>query len=220
MKEAKQAELLKALEEIRRTKANQDALINCTQDIMWSVDTNMRLITANRSFLEMVEAITGEIIEEGGGVLLKEFGKERVSEWQQHYERALKGEQFTVNNKQYNPIKQTTRYGMVSLSPMINDNGDIFGVACFSTDISQNILNIQELKQNELRITKQNKQLTEIAEINAHEIRRPVASILGLTHLLKETGEIELNKEIVQHLETAAEELDAIIKRIVDKTSH
>ncbi len=219
--QTKQAELLKTLEaeEIQRTKANLDALINCTQDLIWSVDANMRLITANYSFLEMVEAITGEPMREGDCVLFKEFGEERLEKWRQHYTRALKGERFTVHNEQYNPLKNNIRYSSISLNPMINVNGDIFGVACFSKDTTQNILNIQEIKENELRITQQNEQLHEIAEINAHEIRRPVASILGLTHLLKETGGMESNKEILQHLETAAEELDAIIKRIVDKTS-
>ncbi len=209
----------KQAEEIHRTKANLDALINCIQDMIWSVDTNMNLITANYSFLEMVESITGEPMREGDCVLFKEFGEERLNKWQQYYERALKGERFNVNNEHYNPIKHTIRYSSIALSPMIHDKGDIFGVACFSKDITQNILNINELKQNELRITQQNEQLTEIAEINAHEIRRPVASILGLTLLLKETGDIESAKEILQHLETTTEELDAIIRRIVDKTS-
>jgi PAS domain S-box-containing protein len=209
----------KQAEELRRTKANQDALINCTQDIIWSVDTEMRLITANRSFLEMVESVTGEMLEEGGCVLLKEFGEVRLSKWKRNYERALKGEHFTINDQLHDPIKQMTRYSAISLSPMINADGSIFGVACFSKDITQNIMNIRELKQNELRISHQNEQLTKIAEINAHEIRRPVASILGLTSLLKETGDLESSKEIMQHLGTATEELDAIIRRIVDKTS-
>jgi signal transduction histidine kinase len=73
------------------------------------------------------------------------------------------------------------------------------------------------IKQNELRITHQNKQLMEIAEINAHEIRRPVATILGLVQLFnKETIE---NKELLKHLETATLELDKVIRRIIDKTS-
>jgi PAS domain S-box-containing protein len=73
------------------------------------------------------------------------------------------------------------------------------------------------IKQNELRITRQNEQLLEIAEINAHEIRRPVATILGLVQLFnKETVE---NKELLKHLETATLELDKVIRRIIDKTS-
>jgi PAS domain S-box-containing protein len=209
----------KQAEEIRRTKTNQGALINGIQDMIWSVDTSMRLITANDAFVEMVKALTGEIIKEGDSVLLKEFGDERLNKWEQNYERAFNGERFNINNEHYNPMTQATRYSSISLSPMTNEDGGIFGVACYSQDITQNMLNILELKQRESLITHQNEQLSEIAQINAHEIRRPVASILGLIHLLKESGEIESTNELLQYLETAAEDLDAIIKRIINKTS-
>ena len=203
--------------EIRRTKANLDALINCIQDMIWSVDTNMHLITANRAFKEMVKGFIGETVKEGDTVLAKKFGDDHLNKWKDYYERALKGEHLTVNNQHHNPITQSIRYSAISINPMVNEDDVIFGVACFSKDITQSILNIQELQQHEQRIIQQNKQLTEIAQINAHEIRRPVASILGLMQLVKETGEAD--QKVLQHLETTAQELDAVIKRIIDKTS-
>ncbi|MDB5152890.1 MAG: domain S-box protein [Mucilaginibacter sp.] len=74
------------------------------------------------------------------------------------------------------------------------------------------------LKQNELRIMRQNEQLTEIARINAHEIRRPVASILGLIQLINKETIDETNREFLTYLETATQELDQVIRRIIDKT--
>ncbi|MDB5132204.1 MAG: cph1 4 [Mucilaginibacter sp.] len=206
-------------EEIRRARANLGSLINGIHDMIWSVNANLHLITANHSFMEMVKSLTGEIIIEGDSVLLKEFGEEELGKWKRNYERALNGERFNVDNQHYNPLTRAIRYSSVSLSPMINENGDIFGVACYSQDVTQNTLNILELQQRESLITHQNEQLTEIAQINAHEIRRPVASILGLIHLLKQTGEIESTNELLKYLEAAAEELDAIIRRIIDKTA-
>jgi PAS domain S-box-containing protein len=79
---------------------------------------------------------------------------------------------------------------------------------------------ITELKEKELRIMKQNKQLMEIAQINSHEIRRPVASILGLMQLFdKEMIKDSSLSELVNHLKTTTQELDAVIKRIIDKTA-
>jgi PAS domain S-box-containing protein len=81
------------------------------------------------------------------------------------------------------------------------------------------IQDVTVMKQNELRIMQQNEQLTEIALINAHEIRRPVATILGLIQLFnKETSGGESNKDILKHLETVTQELDTVIRRIIDKT--
>jgi len=80
--------------------------------------------------------------------------------------------------------------------------------------------NITELKEKELRIIKQNEQLMDIAQINSHEIRRPVASILGLMQLLdKELMQNDSQRQLFDYLKTTTEELDAVIKRIIDKTA-
>jgi PAS domain S-box-containing protein len=78
---------------------------------------------------------------------------------------------------------------------------------------------ISELKNKELHISKQKDQLMEIARINAHEIRRPVASILGLSSLIDKRSIVDKeNLETLHHLEVATLELDTVIKRIIDKT--
>jgi PAS domain S-box-containing protein len=78
---------------------------------------------------------------------------------------------------------------------------------------------ITELKEKGLRIVKQNEQLMDIAQINSHEIRRPVASILGLMQLLdKELLENDTQRQLFDYLRTTTLELDAVIKRIIDKT--
>jgi signal transduction histidine kinase len=77
---------------------------------------------------------------------------------------------------------------------------------------------ITSAKLNEMRINRQNERLTEIALINAHEIRRPVATILGLMQLIdKETIVDETGRDILKHLGTVTEELDTVIRRIIDK---
>ena len=66
---------------------------------------------------------------------------------------------------------------------------------------------MQELQQK-------NKVLEEYAFINAHELRSPLASILGLINLMSRT---ELNKEgesIMKHMEDSARRLDKIVAAI------
>jgi PAS domain S-box-containing protein len=78
---------------------------------------------------------------------------------------------------------------------------------------------ITELKNNELHIAKQKDQLIEIAQMNAHETRRPVATILGLVNLIdKSTIKDKDTLDVLTHLDTATRELDAVIKRIIHKT--
>jgi light-regulated signal transduction histidine kinase (bacteriophytochrome) len=61
--------------------------------------------------------------------------------------------------------------------------------------------------------------LQEIASISSHNIRRPVATIMGLVSLFdKNNLNNSLNKDIMEHLETTALELDDVIHIIVEKT--
>jgi hypothetical protein len=46
-----------------------------------------------------------------------------------------------------------------------------------------------------------------------------VANILGLLSLLKTTPPNTDNNELLDHMDTSCHELDAIVKKIVDKTS-
>jgi len=89
-------------------------------------------------------------------------------------------------------------------------------------DRTVNILRaLIESKRNDMRIAEQTIRLQDIASISSHNIRRPVATILGLTNLFdRKNLDNPLNKEIMDHLETAAIELDDVIHIIVEKTAN
>lgn len=75
--------------------------------------------------------------------------------------------------------------------------------------------NLEELvKQRTQELVKKNKALEEYAFINAHELRAPVASILGLIDLLSKKALDEDSKAIVNHMETSAEKLNTIVRSI------
>ncbi|GAB4133814.1 MAG: hypothetical protein Fur0027_22230 [Raineya sp.] len=80
---------------------------------------------------------------------------------------------------------------------------------------------VTELKQRQDTILKQNEILQKIAWQQSHEVRRPVANILGLCDLLKnypnETTEIQ--KQYIDYMLKATQELDEIIHRIVKQTN-
>jgi PAS domain S-box-containing protein len=83
-----------------------------------------------------------------------------------------------------------------------------------------NILRVLiENKRNQDHVKDQNKRLQEIAAISSHEIRRPVATILGLVNLFDQSNiDNPINREIINHLDITAKELDSVIHTIVEKT--
>ncbi|KHD90159.1 hypothetical protein AH06_01270 [candidate division TM6 bacterium Zodletone_IIa] len=59
--------------EIKRIQQNLDALINATNDFIWSVDANMNLITANNAYCQFVANVEGLWPKEGDAIVRPSF---------------------------------------------------------------------------------------------------------------------------------------------------
>jgi hypothetical protein len=93
----------------------------------------------------------------------------------------------------------------IKLVPIVNNEGGVIGVALNSVDVTKR-------KQQEKQISIQNEALTRIAIIQSHELRRPVASLLGLMHLMKLE---EIDFGYFNIMEITVNELDEKIRIIV-----
>lgn len=79
-------------------------------------------------------------------------------------------------------------------------------------DITERVKHIEAIEQ-------QNARLKEISWIQSHLVRGPLARILGLATLINDEKIDEPDKkELVHLLKSAADELDAVLTRIVEKT--
>jgi PAS domain S-box-containing protein len=93
------------------------------------------------------------------------------------------------------------------------DDPNVSALVCNFRDVTERMQHVQEIE-------KQNILLKEIAWIQSHEVRAPIARIMGLISLLKR-DEYELDSstgDMLDHIMGSAHDLDAIIKKIVDKT--
>ncbi len=81
------------------------------------------------------------------------------------------------------------------------------------------ILDITEQKKQNEVLALQNMQLMEIAWIQSHEVRGPLARLMGLIHIMEcyQDNENHL-KEFLKPILESAHELDAVIRKIVRKT--
>lgn len=89
--------------------------------------------------------------------------------------------------------------------------------------ITRALKEVEEKKEKKIaeeRISIQHKKLLDVAFLQSHQIRRPVADILGLIGMLnlENPGDPE-NVEILSRLKITALDLDTIIRDIVQKTS-
>ncbi len=70
--------------------------------------------------------------------------------------------------------------------------------------------------QRTLDLERKNKSLEEYAFITAHKLRAPLASILGLITLFERSDQTEENKILLQHLKESSQNLDKVIRSVMD----
>jgi PAS domain S-box-containing protein len=129
-------------------KNNLDALINNTNDLMWSVDREFNLITSNKPFDNMVKIMSGNKIMKGHSVLSAGTSTEQSKRYKAYYERAFAGETFTEIEYTPLPVKF---WSEISYHP-IREGHEVMGTACHSRNITQEKLAEKHVFQSEARL--------------------------------------------------------------------
>jgi PAS domain S-box-containing protein len=194
-------------------KNSLEALINNTEDQIWSIDKEIRYVYMNQAYRNKIAQLTG-VEPKAGDYSYQHTGynNEIINTWTNYYSRALKGEMYSIINQSVDPDTQELLSFEISFNPIYNEKGEITGIGCFARNITQRL-------KSEKAILDQNERLRHIASLTSHELRRPVASMLGLIAIMDRVNFFNPdNKEIIEHLLTVGNEIDEVIRLIVDKT--
>lgn len=108
---------------------------------------------------------------------------------------------------------QSTEYYHVLASPLKDEQHILNGYILLFRNITDKL-------KDEQKLMSQHEMLRDIAHLQSHEIRRPVANILGLIEVLKMSGKENLSneqKEYMSLLEMEAKSLDMLVRQIVKK---
>ncbi len=196
---------------IVQNQRNLNALVNNTEDLIWSIDKDYHYMLFNHSFEKAYELNTGEKIKVGQSAANDKLSREEKSKWKNLYDRALHGEKFTIE-LDYPTPSFGTQFFSISLNPIYSTDNSINGVGCF-------LRNVTERRVNEERIRQQNKRFKDIAYLTSHIVRAPLANLLGLTEAIDVTNLSDPEHfKILKHIKTSAHQLDEVIKDIVNQT--
>lgn len=200
----------------KKLQATEDkfrAIFNSTSDFNFFVDKDLNILTLNQAAILYTEKYAGVKLLPGDNLKLAmppEMQQDALAAMQ----LALTGE-IVDSTKQYNSVDGKNIWFRAKFFPVYDDlHQQITGVNINMRDVTKTV-------QSSIELEHQNKQLKEIARINSHEIRRPLANILGLIEMLSHYKN-ELAEDVidlVDLLHQSSLELDEVVKRIVSTAS-
>jgi PAS domain-containing protein len=183
------------------------AVFDSSRDIHLLIGRHMEILAFNKAAYNYIKASYNKEVTVGAHFLnitnqsLAEVTIDNIN-------LAMEGE--TVTAEWLIDNNTSSNWLSIIFEPVKDGEGIIIGVAINATDITASKLDAEQINQ-------QNAALQRIATIQSHELRRPVASLMGLMEVLKLDDNYVFNSYYPM-IETTINELDCKIKRIVQES--
>jgi PAS domain S-box-containing protein len=207
----------RAEESIREIQTTLNAIIDSTDDLIWSVDPNsFGLMTFNRGLREYFLQRRSIRLEPGMRPEDLFPPGEYVQRWRGFYQRALQDGPFTTEYLVY------ARSHVLQLSfNVLKRDGEVFGVSAFGKDITEQRRverEANELRDNLTHLTRVNT-LSVLSGSLAHELNQPLGIILSNAQaaqemLLQEPPDVTEVKAILSDIVAADRRAGDVIERL------
>lgn len=217
----------KLAENVAKTYKDQLELIfNTSKDIIFLLSIEgkdrYKFVTINRPFLAAIglekDQILGKYVEEI-------IPAPSINLVLSKYREAIQTGK-TVSWDETTDYPSGRKTGVVNISPIFNENNKCINLLGSVHDITERKKSEEEIQRSNEELTKKNQELhkqnlrlEDIAWIQSHKVRAPLARIMGLIDLVTNRYTEETNTdELLKYILASAKELDEIIKEIVKKT--
>lgn len=198
--------------ELKDNQIKLRAVLNSTVDSNTLISSDFKVINFNQAAAEQTRSyFNSELLP---GTDFRQYVPDHLLEkFQKNFNTALlggivKSEELIVGRNGDSVWVEFLYY------PVLDDEGTLLGVVINSTIIDNR-------KKAELKVKAQYEQLKKIAYMQSHELRAPLANIMGVVNVLNMLKQKVADPEIIDllnSLDKSTTRMDDIIKQIVEAT--
>lgn len=200
---------------LKESQADLTALVENTQDLMWSIDWARCLLTYNTAFASAVKQALGVDVSAGMSLDVSD-SPERREWWDSRYGRALQGERFVEDYP--DDLALPDRSFEVSFNPM-SVAGQVIGASCFMRDISERKRAEEERERLIAALESQNAELERFTYTVSHDLKSPLITLKGFMGLLEqdiEDGDADAIGKDLQQMAGAADRMARLLSELLE----
>jgi len=139
------------LQSLKKSYAILQGVIESSKDVViFALDCKYQYLTFNRSHQQTMKRIWGVDIALGNNMLDYIENPDDRLKAKTNFDRALSGESFTLE-EEYGSTELERRYYKDIYNPIIDENGKIFGLTLFLTDITERRKTEEALRNSEFK---------------------------------------------------------------------
>jgi two-component system, sporulation sensor kinase E len=207
-------EKLKAEESLKKSEANLQTILKTTDTAYVLYDLDLNVLAFNQKAIEFVKEQYHHNLQKGNR-LADFFPAEQLPQFLNTTKEVLKGNNINYEID-YLQTDGSVYWYDVRLSPLTNDNNEIFGMLLALHNITERKNAEQNLKRAYERIQSQINSIKGMAWKQSHLMRSPLANLKALASILKDHPS---DTEALAHFQTEIDRLDAIIHEMAGDAS-
>lgn len=210
---AQKIDQIRKADELRITREYNNAVLNSAPTSFLLLGKDKNILSLNRLAIEVMPTFSGSQVKIGGSykTIIQEKYRE---EFCLLFDACLKGEIQKTEKKISEPEEEDC-WIKFTLSPAINSDEQIFGVALNIQNISSDKLAQTLMQERNESLEMANKEMDKVLYSVSHDLRAPVSNVIGLSSLIAFDTDINEIKEYNSLIQSSMRRMDNFIKNIL-----
>ncbi len=200
-------------DELRQSKAQLTAMIENRVEAIWSIDTNLNLVSFNKPFIQGFKRLYNQDLLKGT-LVTSGLNEKSAAEWTGRYEECLEGKSLRFVEKY--DLDGNLVFVEYTGNPVRLSDDTIVGVSVMGRDITQQIHFEESLKNAKEQAEEANRTKSQFLANISHEIRTPMNGIMGFTDLLLISKLNAKQREYIEMVRYSADALLTLINDLLD----
>lgn len=199
--------------DIQEKEINLRSILDNYDNSIWLIDRDYKLIDFNRVFFEEWKMAYKLEVKVGESILDKIPDEATREIWRKRYDSALQNERAVYRDTYY--LGEEEHHYEIHVFP-ISYNREVTGISFFSKDVTVRVNAQKQLIERNDSLVKVNRELDSFVYSASHDLKAPLASILGLVNLVKDEEDATTRQQYYGMMKRSVERLDQFIKDIID----